>query len=559
MANETTTTTIEPLTLAALSALTSALLGSFDAGCKRDAIANALVVARDEQSDGSAQAFDEAIAFLLAMPKQARADARSAIEAWIEALPSKSADPPGAIDVTITAAEIEREQTATLQTIVSAMPLAATVLPSMASELQSVQAMALAQLEGNAPTLPVDAPPVEPSPVPVEPSPEAVAPVASEPATAIPEAPPVVGLKAPTGETQADAAIRQAMAETPANVPDPYASCVWLQVFFSRLGTRRDVSDRVIVTTAESGPRTPEDIRAASGAKRKRGRKGKGDSSEVDARTTIELLSACKEHASIESADNAFRLQIRAIALPSIMRGAYAIPIELMERVEDQVKAYLDQDRPALVERFAGVYLDAARADRDIIERYDPITGQRKAPGLWQASDYPSKDQAVESYKASASWVDIAGSSRLSTAMASRNASQMALQQREAWAEIRAALRCQAAGLLDGLTEALRPDDTGKRKSFQDSRVDKVKDWLKDLQSRNVTNDEQLQAIANRIRETLDGVADLSALRADDKGRDLLASKLQAAREQLKTLGVTEAGPRKFKKMAPPIEPSPAE
>jgi hypothetical protein len=378
----------------------------------------------------------------------------------------------------------------------------------------------------------------EPTPEPLPPPPDAStvpAQAAAEPSSDAP--PPAEG---PTGETAEDAALRAALAEAPKEIVDPYRDVVWFRADFGRLGVGRDITDRVRVTSLDAQSQASD---PAAGGKGKKSTK-----------TTVKLLSDCPEHASIEAADNSFRLAIRSVALPSQLRGIYPVPIALMDRVETLAADYITSTRPALVQALDNVYDQAVIDDRDVVERLDPMTGIRELPGVWRASDYVPRAVAVASYTASTTWVDLTGSKRLDTAMAARNAEAMKVQQREAWAEIRAAARVQAGSMLDELTALLRPGEDGKRKSFRDVRIASLQGWLKDLAAKDVTNDVALAKVADQIRATLDGVADWQAVRESGTARDAIAAKLDTAREALRTLGVGKAGPRKFKARAPVAE-----
>jgi len=106
------------------------------------------------------------------------------------------------------------------------------------------------------------------------------------------------------------------------------------------------------------------------------------------------------------------------------------------------------------------------------------------------------------------------------------------------------------ATILDDLIGALKPDETGKRRSFQDVRITKLRDWCLMFRSRDITGDATLQGTVDKIRDVLEGVTDAKSLRENDAWRDELANKLDTARGELRTLGVVDAPARKFRKRA---------
>lgn len=350
-------------------------------------------------------------------------------------------------------------------------------------------------------------------------------PAPSPPADPRPQSTPAPKGEAPSGNEGAadaqrlDAAREAALKEAPESVDNVYKNCVWLRIRFRRLGVSRDASDDVQVTDREGEDATPK------------------------TRTTKRILQGCKEWRSIEAADNAFRLRIRAMAVPSQLTGIYPITTDMMETAEKEVAAY-ESVRADGVRAFALSYPEAVEADR-----------QPDALGaLWNAQDYPPPNQVANAYRMAATWVDMSQSTRLTAAMAARNAKAAAEEQREAFAEVRAALRVQVSMMLDELIALLKPDEqTGQRRGFSDARVSKLREWCALLPMRDVTNDGQLRQIADNVKGILDGL-DVAAVRSDANWRDTIAAKLDASRTELRTLGVGDAPARRFKRAKKPAQ-----
>ena len=463
------------------------MLRLFDARTKRCDIIQALLDARERA--------------LAAVRNPDSVDEISRLEVWTQAVQFMRAMPQvGMSDARMLIEQFDVTQWVTETTLASEQPalepVVVDVSPSIPPEAcdpsPAVVQATLAEMKQ------FDAAQSAPEPEPApEPAPE------SKPAPATAE---------PT-EARVDTAREKALAETPANPGNVYDKCVWLRVRFRRLGNSRDASEDVTVQASDG---------SEAGAK---------------TRTSKLILQDCKEWRAIQAQDNAFRIKVKGYAVPSQLSGIYPIPLDLMEQAEREIAEY-EAERLELVKTFVVAYPDAVKADKDTLG------------ALWKLDDYPPTAIVQACYKMAATWVDMSQSTRLTTAMAARNARAAQEEQREAFAEVRAALRLQVATILDDLIGALKPDETGKRRSFQDVRITKLRDWCLMFRSRDITGDATLQGTVDKIRDVLEGVTDAKSLRENDAWRDELANKLDTARGELRTLGVVDAPARKFRKRA---------
>ena len=321
------------------------------------------------------------------------------------------------------------------------------------------------------------------------------------------------------------------LAGAPSTVRNPFENDAFCQMLGSKLGTTRDIRKRVRLVALEGVDQgaTVEDSKS---------RKGK-----TRARSTMRVLTDCASLKAIGKLDDKTRAAIRKLMRkPHPFGGAlYPIPPHRVQKVQAIVDQWL-ADRAALVERLGDEYDREVERDRDVIR-------ESLGADLWSADDYPDRLSAIARYSASAAWVDVIGSQKLDTEMKERNQAAMALQQRAAWAEIRAASRITAATLVDGLAAMLKPDPlTGKKPRFEDSRIAAMREWLEDFRQMDVTDDVELARIADSARALMDGVADPATLKKSDSARLALASKLEAVQAGLRTLGVAETPVRKVRK-----------
>lgn len=515
------------------------LLTAFDARTPRAAIVAALAAERDKLANGQRDPWERAIAFLTSMPAMGRDAARAAIVTMLDAI--EPAVPPAVASMAAAVGQpidpaagpaplppMPASEPIEIQVQGARGVVAAAADPEAIARMQAEQAAAAGALlaaskakgsRGKA--KPASVPPAPAAASASDPEP------ASEPA---PDSKPAAGKANGEGEgeqnAQMEAARAAALAEAPKEPVNVYRDCVWARVRFRKLGNQRDASEEVKVTAATDGS------------------DAKGQTS-----TTKRILTTCDQWRAIVAADAAFRLQLRALAVPTQLRGIYPITVAMMGEAEALIADY-ETRRAGMVKELVDKYPAAIEQDRGVL-----------GP-LWNASDYPPPAQVAASYRFAATWVDMSASARLSTAMAARNARAMADEQREAFAEVRAAMRVQVSSMLDDLIACLRPDDAGKRRRFDDSRVDKLRDWCLKFTKRDVTGDASLAATVGQIRSLLDGITDVGAVRASDVWRDDLAAKLETTRGALRTLGVTDAPSRVYRKRAakpaPPAAPNKA-
>lgn len=223
----------------------------------------------------------------------------------------------------------------------------------------------------------------------------------------------------------------------------------------------------------------------------------------------------CKEYDTIRTLDSQIRDYIESRALPSAVRkGIYLLPIALFDEVETRLVQYREQ-RERLVEELLDVY-DA------IIER-----DQAELADVFNRSDYPTKEEVRARFTLRWTYMTFGAASALEEL-----SPVIAEQERRRWSEIFSRAEAYAEKTLtEGFQELLdntvkRLNDTrdnGKPMIFRDTLVTKLADFLSVFRDRNITNNVQLQELAERAERILSnnekGEVTPDRLRTDDSFR----------------------------------------
>src|SRR5262249_27921044 len=104
------------------------------------------------------------------------------------------------------------------------------------------------------------------------------------------------------------------------------------------------------------------------------------------------------------------------------------------------------------------------------------------------------------------------------------------------YGEVRDALRGAFNGLVTHMVDRLGYEEDGKRagkkKIFGDSMVDKMEDFLKTFEARNLTNDGDLKALVDKARKVMKGV-NANDLRNLDSVRSSVSKQFEALKKEM--------------------------
>ena len=240
---------------------------------------------------------------------------------------------------------------------------------------------------------------------------------------------------------------------------------------------------------------------------------------------------------AIGALDMSIRNELQRLALPASMlrKGMYLVPLASLERVEHMIMAYQVQ-REGLISDFIAVYGDAISRARETL-----------GP-LFREDQYPDRDAVRSAFGVKISYVsfEVPGKLRsISEQLYNREKAKLTATIEQAGDEIRRGMRealAQLVGHLQSKLSEKRPD--GRPAIFRDSAVQNIKDWLELLPTRNILDDTDLEVLAGKARQLLDGVA-ASDLRSDVLLRERVSGQMTEIKASLDTL-VTSQPVRKF-------------
>jgi hypothetical protein len=294
---------------------------------------------------------------------------------------------------------------------------------------------------------------------------------------------------------------------------------VFLSVRFGTLGNTRRVNaekyDPAITRTADIAISTDADTSLL--------------------RTSKNLLES-PQLDSIRTADTAMRLWLKATCLPYQESGMLIVPNALVEQVTLKLENYANIERPVLIAAFAEAYpqlLDEAKA---------------KLGSLWKAEDYQPIDQVRSVFTFEYHYVTFAVPEFLKrTAFYDAEADKLKAKFESAATEITIVMRQALLDLVTNLSHQLAPAESeGKRKKLTTSALTKVQEFLNTFDARNITNDDELDAVVKQAKELI-GTVEIDGLRKDGAFRETMAANMAGLQAQLAGLMVDDSPDRKVR------------
>src|SRR5262245_2678054 len=244
-----------------------------------------------------------------------------------------------------------------------------------------------------------------------------------------------------------------------------------------------------------------------------------------DIHTTINLIDPdAPEFKALKKAEGAFRtwIRTRAVSAQVMPPGVYMVPFDL---IEDDLKRE-DKDREArkkLTEDLIAVYDDLKEIAKEdskdtaskMAKKYALSTSEEAALRELLCDDrhYPTEDEIRQAFDVVTRYYDYNVPDRLqhvNTKIFQKAQEQFSAECAELYGEVRNALRAAFNGLVSHIVDRLGYEDegnrAGKKKVFSDSMVEKMEDFLKTFEARNLTNDTDLKAIVEKARKAMKGV-----------------------------------------------------
>jgi hypothetical protein len=237
-------------------------------------------------------------------------------------------------------------------------------------------------------------------------------------------------------------------------------------------------------------------------------------------------LFVAPEYKAIKTIDGEFRSYLDGVALPSLFKGGtYAIPIPLVEQVDDKAKEYIANRKTAVAVLVAAWERIVADAETEL------------GPTLFDPRNYPSAERIGSAFDVQHRWISYSTPAQLKQIKASIWSEERAKAQADVQTAAQEAIgevRGRALKLVKHIVERLTPESEGdKKKVFKSSMIDNVKEFLDIFPVLNTAaGDAELAPIVERARLVLDGV-DAKMLRDDELVRQKVQEEFAAIEAKL--------------------------
>lgn len=189
--------------------------------------------------------------------------------------------------------------------------------------------------------------------------------------------------------------------------------------------------------------------------------------------------------------------------------GIWIVPLAQVEDIIAELERKREE-RALLVDIAVGAY---AMRTAETSERLGVVH---------DAGDYPSEARFRASFEMEWQLITFDTPAKLkaiSPKLFEAEKQKAALKLQSVAEECQQALRAGMLTLIDNITERLTPGPDGKPKQFQKATIEALDEFLATFALRNVTDDDQLDALVKQAREVIHGV-DAKTLRADDLVRE---------------------------------------
>jgi hypothetical protein len=266
----------------------------------------------------------------------------------------------------------------------------------------------------------------------------------------------------------------------------------------------------------------------------------KVSTAQIEADADKDLLRVSKqlvdsaELKAITRFDGEIRRFLYNICLPFEI-GIHLLPITALETVEHRLRQFAE-DRKQLVQAFLSAYPSLCQ---------DAATRLR---GLYDPTDYPPVEEVTREFGFSWQYVSFGVPDQLkgiSREVWDQEREKAAQRMAEASTEIQIVLRESMSKLVQHMADRLKEGPDGKPLRFKETTVSNLIEFLANFEFRNVTDDNELQALVAQARELLQGVT-ADDLRTTGDLRSKVQQGITGIVAQLDTL-LTRTGGRKFR------------
>jgi hypothetical protein len=245
------------------------------------------------------------------------------------------------------------------------------------------------------------------------------------------------------------------------------------------------------------------------------------------------VLFTGPSYAAIVSADNALQAWVlgRSIAVDAGFRGVSILPLVLLPEVEEGLKS-----AAAKRERLVDSFMESYESEREL--------ARVRLNGQFKESDYPPAEKARAAFGLAWSYVTFKVPDVLPDDVRAREGEKLQARFADMEAECREALRVGLGDLVGHLAERLAVGPDGKPRIFRDSAVENLAEFLRLFSARDITNDSELRALAEKAQSIIAGVNG-NALRDLRSVRERVKSGLESVKSAVDALIVSQPR-RKF-------------
>jgi len=211
-------------------------------------------------------------------------------------------------------------------------------------------------------------------------------------------------------------------------------------------------------------------------------------------RLSKELIQA-EEFDAIKSFFGELRGWVYLRTVPSFFREGFQLAsLKAVEEIEARMKK-AEGELKELVDKLIAVYpakIDEAKAA--LQSQFNP-------------ADYPPEEVLRGTFAIGWNYVSFSTPDALPPELRKTEAEKLQKQMADAGEQITEALRAGFQELITHAVERLTPGDDGKSKTFRDSIVGRIQEFLDTFSNRNLLGDKELEALVGKAQEVLVGVS----------------------------------------------------
>lgn len=245
-------------------------------------------------------------------------------------------------------------------------------------------------------------------------------------------------------------------------------------------------------------------------------------------------LMRCPEVTAITSAQTQLRNWIRKRTVPSPIReGMLLVPNSIVPEVDAMLVKAEAELEGKLTEDFLRVYDAVIEADREALK------------SNFNRADYKTPEEIRARLRNEWSYLQFDVPTGLPSGMLEREQEKARAKLAETTDTIQQVLRSEMAKLVNHAVKALTEKKSdGKAKTFQRTTIDNIKEFLTLFRDRNITDDQELDALVAKAQSILEGV-DPADLRTKEPIRDSVTKGFSTIKDELDKMMVA-AGSRRI-------------